>query len=178
MPLPANSDLWSTSEEAERFLAEFTGEPAEQVPEDVPVEPGTQGSESTPSAPPARQTPPFGLVLVPFALMIGLMASWHHQASSPPPPSPSSAQPQEDLMFRRSCGSTSSTSGQWWPVLADPDRSLLAAVRNRYCGDAYINANGMPQVASFNNPQQAEQLAERLSAATGSTFRRGEGYAP
>jgi serine/threonine-protein kinase len=82
------------------------------------------------------------------------------------------------LTYQSSCGSLSSSSGEWWPVLGPAKDDLLENVRSRYCGDAYVNANGYLQVASFNSPSEAEQFVERLSIATGASFRMGERYKP
>lgn len=178
MTLPANGDIQSTSDEAERLLAELNDAAADQPLATEAVLSDAQSLEPSPTGPAARNAATFGLLVVPLALFIGFVVSLNHLASSTPPSLSSSPDAEDALMYRESCGSSYSSSGHWWPVLADPDRSLLAAVRNRYCGDAYINPRGMLQVASFNSPQEAEQLAERLTAATGASFRRGDSYAP
>jgi hypothetical protein len=178
MTLPANGDLQSTSDEAERLLAELSADhglhPSAQMSDDDGML--SLALTSTVSAP--KEAPPFVLVLIPFALIIGFGVMLNHMGGSQPSSSSSLTGAQKAPAFRGSCGSVSSSSGQWWPVLADYDRSLLATVRNRYCGDAYFNTNGRLQAASFNSPEEAKQLAERLSAATGVSFYRGKGYKP
>ncbi|MCT0218734.1 hypothetical protein KQ304_06945 [Synechococcus sp. CS-1329] len=83
-------------------------------------------------------------------------------------PTPSSA--AQSLAFQDSCGSRGSPSGEWWPVVASSSRELLASVRSRYCGDAYINASGWLQAASFSEAEAAQDFAERLAEATGERF--------
>ena len=80
-----------------------------------------------------------------------------------------------ELGFRDSCGSKASATGRWWPVLGTVDATLLSSVRDSYCGDAYINEDGALQVASFATEDEARAFAEKLSRATGSGFRVGQG---
>ena len=81
----------------------------------------------------------------------------------------------DELEFRPSCGSTSSVSGQWWPVLGPANARLVSTIKTDYCGDAYINEDGALQVASFGTENDARAFADRLSRSTGSSFRVGQG---
>lgn len=99
-------------------------------------------------------------------------------ASAPPPinadasstatPSPATSTPLS------TCGSNRGQT--WWPVLG-PAVSLNQ-VRKNYCKDAYVNVEGSLQVASFNSEELARALAERLSVATGVSFRVGQPKTP
>lgn len=82
------------------------------------------------------------------------------------------------LSYRSSCGSRSSPGGAWWPVLGPADPEVVATVRRRYCGDAFINASGVLQVASFRSPQEAEAFARRLGREIGVPFRTGRSPGP
>ena len=82
------------------------------------------------------------------------------------------------LSALRCVSSSSSLPGdgrRWWPVLGLSSRQLLQTIRNRYCGDAYINEEGSLHVASFDSRNGAESFRLRLEAATGSSFRVGQG---
>ena len=85
----------------------------------------------------------------------------------------SSFAPQSSLRWQASCGSRASTTGRWWPVLGPSSRSVLNRVKNNYCGDAYLNAGGVVQVASFDTREAAVRFSDRLSAVTGVRFRVG-----
>jgi hypothetical protein len=63
-------------------------------------------------------------------------------------------------------------------VLGPPNQELLNKVSSQYCGDAFINDNGYLQVASFDNEAEALSFVTRISAATGTSFRVGERFAP
>jgi hypothetical protein len=74
--------------------------------------------------------------------------------------------------WQPSCGSPPVSGGTWWPVLGPAD--ALEAVRGRFCGDAYVKADGSMQTASFSNFDDATTFARRLSEASGYSFRVGE----
>lgn len=84
----------------------------------------------------------------------------------------SSKLPQVALSWQPSCGSPPVNGGTWWPVLGPAE--ALEAVRGRFCGDAYVNANGSMQTASFSNIDDATTFAQKLSEASGYSFRVGE----
>ncbi len=77
------------------------------------------------------------------------------------------------LRWQPSCGSSSSPSGRWWPVLGPSSRSVLNRIKRNYCGDAYLNAGGAVQVASFGTRKAAVRFRDRISEATGLRFRVG-----
>ena len=79
------------------------------------------------------------------------------------------------LRWQPSCGSSSSPSGRWWPVLGPSSRSVLNRVKRNYCGDAYLNAGGAVQVASFGTRKAALRFRDRISEVTGLRFRVGRG---
>ena len=83
--------------------------------------------------------------------------------------------PVPALKYRASCGSKYSTSGRWWPVLGPSSRSVLSRVKRQYCGDAYMNAEGSVQVASFGSRQAAEEFSKRIMEAMQVPFRVGRG---
>ena len=80
------------------------------------------------------------------------------------------------LEFRPSCGSSSSTSGQWWPVLGPANAHLISTIKTDYCGDAYINEQGALQIASFSKEKDARDFAAQISRATGANFRVGHSH--
>jgi hypothetical protein len=85
--------------------------------------------------------------------------------------------PAERLSHQASCGSPSSENFPLrWPVMAEYDPALLQEVRRSFCGDAYMNARGDLQVASFTSLQKAQNFAQLLSEATGRSFRVGQSY--
>ena len=71
-------------------------------------------------------------------------------------------------------GSTSSASGQWWPVLGPANARLVSTIKTDYCGDAYINEQGALQIASFSTENAARDFAAQISRATGANFRVGQ----
>jgi len=80
------------------------------------------------------------------------------------------------ISYASSCGSSKSYRGQiWWPVLGRNDLALLRKIRKNYCGDAYINASGHLQLASFTSRSEAETFKKTLEGVTGERFRVGEG---
>jgi hypothetical protein len=85
---------------------------------------------------------------------------------------------KDSLGFASRCGSSSSQTGRWWPVLGDGNQYLLDKVRSQFCADAFINNEGALQIASFASWQEAEDFRLRLESATNETFRVGEGRIP
>ena len=172
--------LRSTGAEADRFLKSLEADqvrdqlsPVEnkQVPQKpVPAEPVV--SPQHPSSQRAEQeqgNPGIGLLIIAI-FITPLLLVWLFQTSSQEPVS--STPP---LRYSKSCGSPPGAGKRWWPVLGRPNRQLLQTIRNRYCGDAYINEEGSLQVASFDSRNGAESFRLRLEAATGSSFRVGQG---
>ncbi len=80
------------------------------------------------------------------------------------------------LVWQASCGSPPVSGSSWWPVLG-PGQAL-DTVRSRYCGDAYLTAEGASQVASFSSRDEAAAFAERLSRESGYGFRVGQPRTP
>lgn len=78
--------------------------------------------------------------------------------------------------WQPSCGSPPVAGLSWWPVLGPPETQSL--VRNRFCGDAFITAEGFVQVASFSSVEAATNFAQQLSAITGYAFRVGQSRTP
>ena len=77
------------------------------------------------------------------------------------------------LSYRASCGSKHSASGRWWPVLGPSSKSVLSRVKRDFCGDAYMNAEGAVQVASFGTRQAAYEFSERITDVMQVAFRVG-----
>lgn len=171
------TDVRLTGQEASRLLdaleqdavddSVFNSKPYDSGPPDS-VSSGLQTAEN--SRPEGSSG--CGLVLFCLGLMVGsglllaLVVNGLNGSLSPD---------NAELGYQASCGSRSSPSGRWWPVLGTADRSLLSTVRDSYCGDAYINEDGVLQVASFATEDEARAFAEQLSRATGSGFRVGQG---
>lgn len=84
--------------------------------------------------------------------------------------------PQALLSWQSSCGSPPVSGSSWWPVLGPAD--ALETVRRRYCGDAYLTAEGASQVASFSSFEEATAFAQRLADASGYSFRVGQPRTP
>ena len=78
------------------------------------------------------------------------------------------------LRYASSCGSSPGAGKRWWPVLGPPDRRLLRTIRDRYCGDAFITAEGSLQVASFDSLEGAERFRRQLDRVLGDRFRVGQ----
>ncbi|WP_216919688.1 hypothetical protein [Synechococcus sp. CCAP 1479/9] len=78
--------------------------------------------------------------------------------------------------WQASCGSPPVAGLSWWPVLGPPE--TLSLVRNRFCGDAFITAEGAVQVASFSSVEEATNFAQELSAISGYAFRVGQSRTP
>ena len=168
--------LLSTAEEAERFLKALEAEgdqvmapqqPKPPVPRvgvdaisvDTEVAAASSGSDK---AHPALVVFLVTILLSPLALFF----LWQNIAQSPSETLPV-------LRYASSCGSAPGVGKKWWPVLGLPDRSLLRTIRNQYCGDAYITAEGSLQVASFDSWQGANQFRQQLQKVTKASFRIG-----
>jgi hypothetical protein len=54
----------------------------------------------------------------------------------------------------------------------------MELIRSRYCGDAYVTVYGFTQVASFSSNEEALAFAQRLSDASGYSYRVGEPLTP
>jgi hypothetical protein len=180
----SDKDIEDISQESDRllgFLNELQSQPV-LPPKSEPELPPKPELEKAPRS--DRWVWILGLMgvgLVGVGLAIGLALSGGNRLA-PLGESRSSRQPDrstEPLAFQASCGSPAPSPRQsWWPVLADADSALLAVVKSNYCGDAYINRENALQVASFTTAEQAHLFAQRLSAATGRSFRVGQPYAP
>lgn len=83
---------------------------------------------------------------------------------------------QDALPWQASCGSPPVSGSSWWPVLGP--REAVEVVRSSYCGDAYLTMAGVAQVASFSTFEDASAFAQRLSSASGYSFRVGEPHSP
>lgn len=105
------------------------------------------------------------VILAPFFLFWIWQTNSQDSRSTVPP-----------LSYSASCGSPAGANKRWWPVLGTANRQLLQTIRNHYCGDAYINAEGVLQVASFDSWNGAEAFRLQLEAATSSSFRVGRGH--
>jgi len=169
------NQLLSTAEEAERFLKALDAEGdqvmAPQQPHSCPKVGGdaisvdtevATASSGSDTAHPALVVFLFTILLSPLALFF----LWQNIAQSPSETLPV-------LRYASSCGSAPGVGKKWWPVLGLPDRSLLRTIRNQYCGDAYITAEGSLQVASFDSWQGANRFRQQLQKVTKASFRIG-----
>ena len=172
--------LRSTSAEADRLLKSLEADQARAdhspvehqrvEPQPVQLQPVVStGQGASPRAEQEQGNPGIGLLIIAI-LITPLLLVWLFQTSSQEPVS--STPP---LRYSSSCGSPPGAGKRWWPVLGRANRQLLQTIRNRYCGDAYINEEGALQVASFDSWNGAESFRLRLEAATGSSFRVGQG---
>jgi hypothetical protein len=82
----------------------------------------------------------------------------------------------EALVWKASCGSPPVSGSSWWPVLG-PEQAV-ETVRSRYCGDAYLTADGATQVASFASREEAAAFSGQLSRESGYEFRVGQPRTP
>ncbi len=169
-------DIRSTGDEAQRWLEELESVPVPQAKESLPKQPVAEPYTNLESDPKNNPAHP-GLVLLTFAILLSpLILLVVNQSGSGDRSSLSPS--RASLPYKPSCGSTTSASGYWWPVLGRADRSLLSIVRSRYCGDAYINMEGALQVASFGSWEEAEAFRSRIQDATSASFRVGESRLP
>ena len=172
--------LRSTGAEADRFLKSLEADQAraQQPPvehKQIPRKPFQSHPVAAPqnvsSTREEQEQGNAGVGLLILAIFITpLLLVWFWQTSSQEPVS--STPP---LRYSKSCGSPPGAGKRWWPVLGRANRQLLQTIRTRYCGDAYINEEGSLQVASFDSRNGAESFRLRLEAATGSSFRVGQG---
>jgi hypothetical protein len=173
--------LRSTAEEAERFLQSLDEEadssvisslshsaaiskPADYVGLDESDRSFSSTATGNDSAQPAIVLLIIAMLLSPLVLLV----VWRNGEQS-------SVQSLPTLRYASSCGSPPGAAKRWWPVLGPPDRNLLRIIRDRYCGDAYITAEGSLQVASFDSVEEAERFRRQLQKSTGAAFRVGEG---
>lgn len=170
-------DIRSTGDEAQRWLELLDSEstPQAKEPQAAQAEPDSETSQKSTSE--NDQTHPALVLLIlailfsPLILLAVNQSGRGGRSSSLLDTLPSS---RAALVYRSSCGSTTSASGYWWPVLGGTDHSLLLTVRNHYCGDAFVNAEGFLQVASFGSWKEADNFRSRIEQATGKSFRVGK----
>ena len=174
-PAPDFSDIRQTGDDAERLLRSL-----EQVESDDHLEIASVQSGDIPSSSAdhaglsqagreKRSAHPLLIALIGLVLLAPVIAFlWTGSR-------PSSVASKVALRWQPSCGSSSSTSGRWWPVLGPSSRSVLNRVKRNYCGDAYLNAGGAVQVASFGTREAALRFRDRISEVTGLRFRVGRG---
>lgn len=164
-------DVRQTGEEASRWLDALERDASADVPaKDIRSEPVASVSSSPPSKGSSNAAGCWG-ALVFFGLMLGfgvLIASVLESNGL------STSNDTVELTFRPSCGSSSSASGQWWPVLGPANARLVSTIKTDYCGDAYINEQGALQIASFSTENAANDFAAQISRATGASFRVGQ----
>lgn len=176
------AQLRSTAEEAERFLESLdegiTANVTSSVSDslvisetvgDVRVDAVDRSLRSTASG---NESAHPALVLLIIAILLSplvLLMVWQNSE-------PSSEQSWPVLRYASSCGSPPGAGKRWWPVLGPPDRDLLRTIRNRYCGDAYITADGSLQVASFDSMEGAERFRRQLNHVFGGRFRVGQAH--
>ena len=165
-------NIRSTGDEAQRWLDALESDQMRSLADADPVV-AINHSEAQPEAIAMRdQAHPVLILLIiailisPLSLLVAYLSGKGGSSSS------SSATP---LGYSATCGSRSSSTGRWWPVLGSPNPSLLSTVRSRFCADAFINAEGALQVASFGSWESAEAFRVRIEEATGQPFRLGLG---
>mgnify|MGYP001482113953 CR=1 FL=1 len=164
-------DVRQTGEEASRWLDALERDASADVPaKEIRSEPVASVPSSPPSKGSSNAAGCWG-ALVFFGLMLGfgvLIASVLESNGL------STSNDTVELTFRPSCGSSSSASGQWWPVLGPANARLVSTIKTDYCGDAYINEQGALQIASFSTENAANDFAAQISRATGASFRVGQ----
>ena len=164
-------DVRQTGEEASRWLDALERDASAAVPaKEIQAEPVA----SVPSSPPSTERSNaagclgalffFGLLLGFGVLIVSVLDSNGAFTSNV----------TDELEFRPSCGSRSSASGQWWPVLGPANARLVSTIKTDYCGDAYINEQGALQIASFSTENAAKDFAAQINRATGANFRVGQ----
>jgi len=171
------TDVRLTGQEASRLLSALEQDSVDDsIKNATKSAPGSSNSASSGLQTPAISKPEgsscSGLVFFCLVLMVGLGLFIVHVLNDL---NGSLSSDNAELGFQASCGSKSSSTGRWWPVLGIANRSLLLTVKDSYCGDAYINEDGVMQVASFATKAEARVFAEQLSRATRSRFRVGQG---
>ena len=71
----------------------------------------------------------------------------------------------DEITFKPTCG-----PGGPWVVVGPADDDLRNIIREKYCGDAFMNANDLLQVARMAERSEADQLAQKLSSILNKTF--------
>ena len=168
-------DIRSTGEEAELWLEALESDQLPSHKDTEPTEPVTEQYSTTQSVTTRDQAHPALVLLILAILFSPLILLAAHLSVGRRSPSTS---PASTLGYSASCGSTISASGRWWPVLGGGEGSLLTTVKSRYCGDAFINATGALQAASFGSWEEADAFKTRIEQATGESFRVGHGIVP
>ena len=168
-------DIRSTGDEAQRWLDALESDQEHSPTDAGPAEPISQSYTEWPTERAKNQANPAFVLLILAVLFSPLILLALYQSGGGRSSSVSST---SSLGYSASCGSSSSLSGRWWPVLGGADGSLLNSVRSHYCGDAYINTEGVLQVASFGTWEEADAFRIRIEEATGRTFRVGQGNVP
>ena len=169
-------DIRDTGDEAERLLRSLEESDAQKLQEIQPTSSLTPISESNPWEASSGQGQAKGNAHPGLVILIILLLStpviavvWLGRV----PPRTTTSVPA--LSYRKSCGSTYSASGRWWPVLGPSSRGVLARVKQNFCGDAYFNEEGSVQVASFGTRLAAQKFRDRLTDAMDVQFRVGRG---
>jgi len=141
-------------------------------PQPLPEPPHQPRELPRPAAIPAGQATgqsPTPAALLAVGLLAGIVAIVgvlvSKQTSTPTP-----------LSWQSSCGSAPVSGSRWWPVLGPAE--AVDTIRSRFCGDAYVTVYGYAQVASFSSFEEATAFAQRLSGASGYSFRVGEPRTP
>lgn len=142
------------------------------LPQPLPEPPHQVNELPRPASIPAGQAlgqSPTPTALLAVGLLAGIVAIVavlvSKQTSTPTP-----------LSWQSSCGSAPVSGSRWWPVLGPAE--AVDTIRSRYCGDAYVTEYGYAQVASFSSFEEATAFVQRLSSASGHSFRVGEPRTP
>lgn len=164
------SDVRQTGEEASRWLDALESDASATAPDqEIP----SNAVASVPSSPPSTESSKAGCrrSLLFFGLILGLAVLI---ASGLDNNGLLTSNDTIKLRFRQSCGSSSSASGKWWPVLGPANQRLISTIKTDYCGDAYINEQGALQIASFSTEKDAREFVAQINRATGANFRVGQ----
>jgi len=169
-------DIRDTGDEAERLLRSLEESDAQKLQEVQPTSSSTSLSKRDPWEASSGQGHAKGnahpglVILIILLLSIPVIAVvWSGRL----PSRTTTSEPA--LSYQKSCGSTYTATGRWWPVLGPSSRVVLARVKQNYCGDAYFNEEGSVQVASFGTRLAAQKFRDRLTDAMGVQFRVGRG---
>ena len=164
-------DVRQTGEEASRWLDTLERDTSPAAPaKEIRSEPVASVPSSSPSTGSSNAAGCWGALLF-FGLILGFAVLIASVLDSN---EPLTSNDTVELEFRPSCGSSSSASGKWWPVLGPANTSLVSKIKTDYCGDAYINEQGALQIASFSTEKGAKDFAALISHVTGSNFRVGQ----
>lgn len=146
--------------------------PQAPAPPPAPPEASSPPAAATPNPlEPQRSIPASGLVA--SVLLAGAVVVLAVLIANRPPVQEAR---QDALPWQASCGSPPVSGSSWWPVLGP--REALEVVRRSYCGDAFVTPAGVAQVASFSTFEQASAFAQRLTSASGYSFRVGQPHSP